>query len=158
MIFASIISILSLTAIVTGFGYNDCSAYNNLEAQVNCGPNGYLMNYGIVYCHRFFTPEYYNQFDTAGKAFVDCTGQCLVNKATAIVNQQVSSNDIDCTELSDKAIDSHSDCYLQCGFCNVCKKNRKAFFNVIQADAFTDDRLLAEAFQTMGKCGFKCLI
>uniref|UniRef100_A0AC35F6G8 Uncharacterized protein n=1 Tax=Panagrolaimus sp. PS1159 TaxID=55785 RepID=A0AC35F6G8_9BILA len=120
MIVASIISILSLAAIVTGFGYNDCSAYNNLEAQVNCGPNGYLMNYGIVYCHRFFTPAYYNQFDTAGKAFVDCTGQCLVNKATTI--------------------------------------NRKAFFNVIQSDAFTDDRLLAEAFQTIGKCGFKCLI
>uniref|UniRef100_A0AC34GA87 Uncharacterized protein n=1 Tax=Panagrolaimus sp. ES5 TaxID=591445 RepID=A0AC34GA87_9BILA len=157
----SLFSILVLTTViigVDGFGYNDCAAYNLLEAQVNCGPDGYLMNYGIVYCHRFFTPAYYNQFDAAGKAFVDCTGQCLVNKATAIVNQQVSSNDIDCTEISDKAIDSHSDCYLQCGFCNVCKKNKKAFFNVLQADAFANPKLLNEAFQTVGKCGFKCLI
>ena len=106
MIASSILSFLSLATVVTGFGYNDCSAYNNLEAQVNCGSNGYLMNYGIVYCQRFFTPgifhfykfkiqytflnfiAYYNQFDTAGKAFVDCTGQCLVNKATTIVNQR----------------------------------------------------------------------
>lgn len=38
----------------TSFGIEACNSYIEFENKFNCGPDGYLLGFGLSYCTRFF--------------------------------------------------------------------------------------------------------
>lgn len=128
-----------------------CDAYPCYEKIANCGPKSYLIAFAEKYCHRFtsdgmpvgwglvmwgtgrvecrFT-DVYDRFDDEGKAFVNCTRNCLLDDmsdyfkvtyldfrsiptTTIITNPyyiQVHTKGIDCGGLANDAFDSHTSC------------------------------------------------
>jgi hypothetical protein len=92
----------------------DCSFYNNrLEKKYNCGPDGYPMRYGDKICNRFSTT--YNEFSPSGQAWIDKTRKCLTTSLIPLF----SDSKYDCKSLEKYAFDTHDDCYVNTGFCDL---------------------------------------
>uniref|UniRef100_A0AC34Q0E3 Uncharacterized protein n=1 Tax=Panagrolaimus sp. JU765 TaxID=591449 RepID=A0AC34Q0E3_9BILA len=138
---------------IHGFGYDDCNAYSDMEAKAKCGADGYVLDYGLAYCHRFFTPEFYDNFDAEGKKWVQCVGQCLIKATQGIVDEQVNSGNIDCGAIKKEAFGKHVDCYVNCGFCDICANNRLALFKVYNWADFTDPLAIQQIYDVIKKCG-----
>ncbi|KAI1728648.1 stanniocalcin family domain-containing protein [Ditylenchus destructor] len=133
-----------------------CFAYKCFEKTAHCGPNGYLLAYGTKYCQRFHEPDVYDRFDEDGKAFINSTASCLINKMEQYI-QKHSEKLIDCNDLTAEAFRSHVDCYLQCDFCHVCKTNKAALFHAYDLTDFFDKLALEQVWSIISKCGiFNC--
>uniref|UniRef100_A0AC34QSR9 Uncharacterized protein n=1 Tax=Panagrolaimus sp. JU765 TaxID=591449 RepID=A0AC34QSR9_9BILA len=101
----------------------NCNKYKCLDdSKAHCGPQGYLMGYGLYFCNRYY--EYYNNFNADGQAFIDCVRPKLLDFIDDYINQV--SGKVDCGDLYNKAFDSHVQIYADCNFCYIF------YFNPVQ--------------------------
>lgn len=127
---------------------NDCEFYRCIEAQLQCGEEGYPLRYGYRYCRRFaersrhFNNEvnvcgfvtlssYFLSLFLQGKQWILDVMKCLM-KESSVYGELLTSNS--CTELEHRAFQSHSNCYINNGFCSVILQwtNMKEFLSVLQ--------------------------
>ncbi|KAH7694639.1 Protein W01A8.8, partial [Aphelenchoides avenae] len=120
-----------------------CNAYECVEGQKQCGPEGYPLGYGLKYCNRFFEPDVYDRYDEAGKKFIGCTKDCLIRKLQENVKQEPSET---CDALADFAFNSHVDCYTGCGFCDICKNNKAALLHTYDLTDFFSTKALEQVY------------
>ena len=93
----------------------DCSFYTDcLEATFDCGPAGYPIGYGLKYCQSFLENE--SIFSQEGQDWINGTLTCLKD---ALVPSVQSPGDLTCDQVESIAFDSHVQCYIDNGFCDL---------------------------------------
>ena len=94
---------------------SDCSFYTDcLEATYECGSSGYPIGYGLKYCNSFLNNR--ASFSPAGQNWINGTLTCLKK---ALVPAVKDSQGITCNDVKTTAFDSHVDCYIDNGFCDL---------------------------------------
>lgn len=64
-----------------------------------------------------------------------------------------------CDDIYDSAVDSHTDCYLKCGFCEICKTEKWALFKGYHVTDFFSVKSLKTVFRVLRACGpLSCLL
>uniref|UniRef100_A0AC34PYF5 Uncharacterized protein n=1 Tax=Panagrolaimus sp. JU765 TaxID=591449 RepID=A0AC34PYF5_9BILA len=135
---------------------NFCDYYLELENQVFCGENGYLVRYGYPYCSRFTSPEYYDLFDEPGQKWVDCTAKCLLVKTRQIVEKEVGKAGVNCEKIEVEAFEVHTECYRECNFCQICRTNKFALISVFDPVDLFYPKTLNQVYEIGTMCGFQC--
>ena len=105
--------------------YDDCNAceyYRCKEKTYKCGESGYLLGYVGKYCHRFSTITTYK---TSPKAqdWLKKTRECLIREFEVSTNESMS-----CERVHQIGTDSHANCYVDSGFCEL---NVKDWFDIV---------------------------
>ncbi len=65
-----------------------------------------------------------------------------------------------CNQLMSAAFESHVKCYIDCGFCQICKTNKLALIAAYQFNDFLSIRAIRQVKRTLMKCDngiFSCL-
>lgn len=117
-----------------------CDYYDCREEHHPCGSDGYYLGYGGKYCNRF-NNETRPELSSDGQAWVDITTRCL---------QRYLENhipyDADCDDVRRRAFDSHPDCYVAGGICNLSVSDWwKIFWTVDASDMEVRQALLTAA-------------
>nr|CAD2165738.1 unnamed protein product [Meloidogyne enterolobii] len=129
-----------------------CNAYKCMEDDIaHCGPNGYLIAYGEKNCKNFHKPEIYDRFDELGKQFINCTGKCLINNMELYLERR--AGDINCELIKEEGFHSHPKCYLDCGFCQVCKSNKYALLRAYDLKDFFSKEAIEQVYIVIKECG-----
>jgi hypothetical protein len=89
--------------------YADC-----LESAFKCGANGYPLHFGERLCHVFLDNNY--KFSASGQAWSSAVRKCLQD---ALVHTIDLRDSISCDDLKALAFNSHVDCYIDNGFCDI---------------------------------------
>lgn len=120
----------------------DCNWYRDcLEERYPCQgtEDDYAIMYAERYCNLFI--DSYNDFSASGQMWVDGVRKCLQVALVPLLRPWLSKT---CAEISQRAFDSHPDCYLNPGsgapsICDLpCTDAWTAFYVVnIVGDAFT---------------------
>lgn len=102
---------------------NTCEYYTCLEAQRDCGRFGYPRGFGQKYCLRF--EEKKANFSKEGLAFIERTRNCLIEK--------LESHDLgmSCRKLKKQSFKDHIPCYIEGGYCDLPKSDRKELYKVV---------------------------
>ena len=129
-----------------------CDFYLCLEADLKCGPSGYLINYGYKYCRRSLDSLVQHMQSDAGKFWVIDTIQCLQTKVTIAL--QLHS--LTCREIESVAIQSHPDCYVDSGICWLPPGDKIRIFHTIK-DQILKKRPLIQAGKTLELCAAKSM-
>ncbi|VDL71632.1 unnamed protein product [Nippostrongylus brasiliensis] len=147
VIFASLLSLQTVSA-------DDCDVYSQLEKKASCGKDGYLVQYGLKNCRIFAAPETIARFSPAGQKFLKCTRDCLVTYLKTLFKRNTPACDV----LFDSAVESHSSCYVKCGFCKICQTEKMALFKSYDIMDFLSIKSLSTVVTVLRKCGaFTCL-
>ncbi|KAH7711020.1 Protein W01A8.8 [Aphelenchoides avenae] len=127
-----------------------CNAYKCIEDKERCGPKGYPLAFGLKYCNRFFEPDVYNRYDKPGQAFIRCTKDCLIG---VLQNWTTKCSNIPCDVLEGAAFTSHVDCYLSCGFCDICANNKAALWHTYDLKDFISKHAWDQVVAVAKACG-----
>lgn len=84
-----------------------------MEKKAPCGPGGYAIDYGNVYCTKFTFNI--NRFTSEGQTWVYSTMNCLQKSMVSPLQNCVK----DCSTLRDLAFSSHPSCYVNNGVCEL---------------------------------------
>lgn len=133
----------------------DCSFYKEyLEEKFKCGSNGYPIGYGFKYCNRFL--EYFSNFSSTGKQWVEDTLVCLKQKLVVPYNTFDEKNKDTCDKIKNYAFDSHVQCYVSNGFCEELKRSPIQFsldlFKVYQLKDFLSLLAIKQIKDVMASC------
>lgn len=109
------------------YGCGACEYYDCIESQVECGDDGYLKYFAERYCERFRLVTETRASDQA-KAWLGRVRRCLIIKLDAQL--PLSS----CDDIETAGFGSHSDCYLETGFCELSPKDWAAIINTIDPE------------------------
>ncbi len=90
-----------------------CEYYRCREKESQCGPDGYLLGYVGKYCDRFSTVTEPRLSD-AGAAWMEDVRHCLVRELETQTDEYDS-----CDTIAQVGTDSHANCYVQSGFCDL---------------------------------------
>ena len=90
-----------------------CSYYDCRESISRCGEDGYLTGYVGKYCERFATVTE-PRVSPAAAAWLGRVRHCLVDYLETEV-----AYDADCETIDRRGTDSHAECYVQTGFCDL---------------------------------------
>lgn len=119
--------------------YYDC---REAESVSQCGDDGYYVAFGAKNC-RTLTQLTGPSLSRKGQRWLAATRQCLLE----YVESEISL-DADCETIMQKAMDSHVDCYVDSGFCEMSVfDKRKLGKSISVADL---------DFDTIAKTELKC--
>jgi hypothetical protein len=92
---------------------HEATFYQCAEQTLDCGPDGYLIGYGTRYAQRFY--RYTRPWmSPSGKRWLDATLVCLQIKLRERIDASTS-----CDDVRTIAFDSHPECYVDSGFCQL---------------------------------------
>uniref|UniRef100_A0A1I7UVC1 DUF19 domain-containing protein n=1 Tax=Caenorhabditis tropicalis TaxID=1561998 RepID=A0A1I7UVC1_9PELO len=129
-----------------------CQEYREVEKKFGCGQDGYPLGYGLPNCLRFTNDSNLRDFSAKGREFFECSVGCLVSTISRISEHATS-----CQQLREEAVDSHNQCYLRCGFCEVCKTDKVALFKT-SGMTLTFERI-KQLIAIVRNCGpFRCFL
>lgn len=133
----------------------DCDFYACFENRRNCGLKGYMLGYGRKYCNRF--GQHYNNFNDAGRKWIDCARKCLT---TALIGsyQTNTPSGYGCDNITSLAFHTHVDCYHDCGFCHVWNTNKLALLSVYELGDFLAQRAITQVLEVAKKCFIDVLV
>uniref|UniRef100_A0A914VCW9 Uncharacterized protein n=1 Tax=Plectus sambesii TaxID=2011161 RepID=A0A914VCW9_9BILA len=119
---------------------------------MGCGKQGYLIGYGKKYCDRFSANLH--RFTSAGIKWVSCVRQCLIDSLTPHYDlYPYSESHSTCGALEQAAFETHVDCYINCGFCNICIDNKWALWKSYDIGDFVSLIAWEQVRQVAQKCG-----
>ena len=137
----------------------DCSFYQDcVEATFECGPKGYPIGYGYKYCERFLEQE--SEFSPEGQAWINGTLTCL---KAALVPSVEKPDGVTCDQVKTIAFDSHVQCYIDNGFCELAFDVRHPgqttsfildLMKVYQISDFASFIAIKQVAQVFAKCNF----
>ncbi len=90
-------------------GYYAC---RDEAREVPCGPDGFPLGYGERYCNRFSLITF-EHVSPAGQLWLTEVRECLQVEFDAL------SDELTCEDLAEAAYDTHPECYVQTGFCDL---------------------------------------
>lgn len=115
---------------------NEATFYECAEETLQCGPSGYLIGYGKKYAERYYRKTR-PWMSAAGREWIDDVVVCLQIELRASIDSATS-----CADVRTIAFDSHPDCYLGAGFCELPFFDWLAVFATVDAtDWFSADAL-----------------
>ena len=116
-------------------GCGACSYYGCLEEEMNCGENGYLLHFAREYCLRYrlvseplANPE--------GAAWLMRVRRCLIEELDAAYPFK------SCSQLEKVGFDSHPNCYVDTGFCELSVSDWLAVLATIKSSDFSFREML----------------
>lgn len=92
---------------------HEATFYRCAEQTLRCGPDGYLIGYGARYAERFYRRTR-PWMSPAGKRWLDATLVCLQVTLRERIDATTS-----CDDVRTRAFDSHPECYVDAGFCEL---------------------------------------
>ena len=122
-----------------------CDFYLCQEQKNPCGLDGYNLTFGYKYCSgsKF---KLLNEMTTPlGKSWVSDVFQCLQKR-----NLTLSTNV--CSEIKKESYDSHPDCYVQAGFCDLKGNEKVHIFNLIKKEILSFQTVVQGA-DLIKQCG-----
>ncbi|KAJ5610702.1 hypothetical protein N7510_007421 [Penicillium lagena] len=94
---------------------NSCTFYSQcLEAQEQCGPNGYPIGYGLHYCTLFINVR--SEMSESGQAWITNTMLCLQRD---LIQYGTGAKSTTCAGLKEYAFGTHPRCYVDNGVCKL---------------------------------------
>lgn len=137
-----------------GQGSEQCVAYDDVEELFKCGSKGYPINYGGKYCKKF--SENRHRFSDEGKKWLDATLECLVQEIVLIqdsLRSQMNPNNRKtvCKRLKHLAFDSHIPCYLESGYCDLSRKDKRIVTNIVFPSIFRI-RVIQAGLKVQAEC------
>ncbi len=91
---------------------NRCDFYTCAESVFNCGPNGYMQKTAKLFCENDRL-EQSNKVEAQVKVTLQNIRQCLQQEFLEF------SRKLSCKQLQEVALDSHSSCFVESGFCSL---------------------------------------
>ncbi|MBX2993236.1 MAG: hypothetical protein KF681_00375 [Bdellovibrionaceae bacterium] len=108
------------------WAHDNCLQYVQLNDELGCSDQGYLINFGYRYCRRF--KDTTQRFSPEGQAFLADVRTCLLHSL------RTERRELRCDSIEGIAMDHHIDCYDQAGFCSLSSQDRWALFTVVWRD------------------------
>ena len=102
---------------------DDCEYYSCIEAEKQCGDRGYPIGFGRKYCMRF--EERQAKLSLEGQEWMKRVRSCL------IAGMEESTDGLSCREFKRSAVKLHVPCYVDSGYCQLSKKDKKAVIKMI---------------------------
>lgn len=128
--------------------YKSCSFYSDcLENKYHCGHDGYPLGYGNKFCEIFKDSSY--DFTKEGQDWIWNTMHCLQEELIPLYK-----NTSNCTYLEKFAFNTHSECYVKTGFCNLDIKDKYILIEIIISNKINNifGNFLKQAIQTIDLC------
>ena len=122
---------------------DDCEYYTCIEKDRACGKRGYPIGFGRKYCNKFGKNE--ANFSSDGKKWIESVKSCLIENIS-YVEQGVT-----CDMFKKEAIAHHVPCYLDAGYCDLSKKDKREVIKTIKASMWRVDIILA-GFKVITSC------
>ncbi len=129
-----------------------CDFYLCQELKNPCGIDGYNLGFGYKYCSgsKF---ELLPQMPSAlGRNWVQNVFKCLQQKNFSETLTSSAKNT--CESSRQTSIDSHTNCYLEAGFCQLSNKERLLIFNLIKSQIFSTDTV-KQGLRILQQCKIK---
>lgn len=103
---------------------SDCEYYSCIEESKRCGKRGYPLGFGKKYCNRFAGLSH--QLSDQGKRWMETVRNCLIEKLETV------SPEATCRKFKREAISQHVPCYVESGYCELSKKDKKIVLKTIR--------------------------
>lgn len=126
-----------------------CDFYLCQEQKNPCGLDGYNLNYGYKYCSHSKFSLLPKMETVAGRQWVKNVFMCLQKKNFEDSNKLF--NNLKCEAIQTASINSHSDCYVEAGFCNLKNQEKIKILNLIKKEIFLGKALL-QGFEIFKQC------
>ncbi|CAF2778740.1 unnamed protein product [Rotaria sp. Silwood2] len=124
---------------------NSCLFYREcMETKAKCGLTGYPIAYGLQYCSKFLTLS--NQFSSSGQTWITNAMACL-QQALGLPLINCDS----CCALQQIAFDSHPQCYIDNGICNLPATDWMWIVTIVGKDVLNRD-IFIQALKAQPQC------
>lgn len=127
-----------------------CDFYLCQEQKTPCGLDGYNLSYGYKYCSDSKFKLIHEMKTDLGRRWVPEVFQCLQSRSLQ-ASQQTAKDHNACKKIQDQAYDSHPNCYVQAGFCQLKSSDKQAIYKIIKKEILST-RTLIQAFKTLWQC------
>ncbi len=127
-----------------------CAYYSCRESIQHCGSKGYFDQFAIPYCAKF---SQLNEPDIShqGKEWILRVGQCLRDSLASFPMTKESDS---CELTKNFAFQSHEDCYVSTGFCDLVFSDQWEVFKIVFKEiAHRDSRTVF--FEIAKRCNFR---
>ena len=115
---------------------HEATFYRCAEQTLHCGPDGYLIGYGTRYAERFYRHTR-PWMSPAGQQWIDDVLVCLQEELRDSIDAETS-----CEDVRTIAFDTHPDCYVSRGFCDLPFTDWVAVFATVDlGDWFSADAI-----------------
>jgi hypothetical protein len=121
---------------------DSCAFYWYKSLAMGCSLNDYLVGFGYKYCKQFEKTG--PQFTQAGQKNLARIRKCLIHAVQG--NEQVT-----CSNVKSIALESHVNCYLENGFCDMSKADKEKIIRVVGRELL-DPAFAAIAFRIQSHC------
>jgi len=140
-----ILFILTTTAVFASRpSSRSCEFYKTVEANYHCGSSGYPLQFGYRLCEKYRKAE--PSMSKAVKRWFPKIRLCLQEY---IARNHGSFRS--CSDLHQRAIDSHIGCYIKTGFCELSWADSVQILKVTSTDILNSDIIALSA-----KVNFAC--
>lgn len=102
---------------------SDCEYYSCLAAAKHCSHRSYLVNFGHRYCLRY--ESRLSNFTEDGQVWMQEVRKCLIREMSSY------EENLSCKELKVRAFSDHVPCYIESGFCELSKWDKKQILKTV---------------------------
>lgn len=130
-----------------------CDFYLCQDKENPCGIEGYNLNFGYKYCSSSQFSLLKKMQTTAGQGWVRGVISCLQKKSFSIskfLDKNLPAG-IRCEKIQTESFNSHPDCYVESGFCDLPLKEKMHIAGLIKNDIFTQNTF-SEALSILKLC------
>jgi hypothetical protein len=120
-----------------------CEEYKSIASRLQCDQRNYLLKFGYRYCQRYV--EHEDLFSTEGQQFLDRNRRCLIEELHHEQN-------LTCENVKRLAYRHHDKCYVEMGFCELPKSDRKLVIQEIRKRHLLRPLNLITAFKILKSC------
>lgn len=128
---------------------DDCSFYANcLESRYDCGPSGYPLAYGQMFCNKFSADR--SLLDSQGQQWMIDTMHCL---QLALVPDAIGP-ETTCQALANQAYGTHAGCYVDSGLCILGVNDWSSIIQIVDIKTLFQNW---EAFEATIETAVECV-
>ena len=121
---------------------DSCQYYLCKEMQTPCGDRGYNIDFGYRYCLKYQDDSLYSE---QGKEWLYSVRGCLQHKLNEL------ASDTMCVDLKKHAINSHYQCYIDAGYCQLPLADKGRVLKTA-ARAMLNFDILLSGFKVLRTC------
>ena len=123
---------------------HSCDYYLCKEEQFRCGKNGYPLKFGYPNCKKYV--HAHKDFKQRAQLFLSTVRICLQEELE-------SAKAKNCKALNRVSYDSHVQCYVESGFCELPFGQKMKIASIVRKDIF-----LVTSIRTANEINFACTL
>ena len=143
LIFTALLGLTQPALSEVSLDADPCGAYKEVASQLECSSKNYLHKFGYRYCQKYLQHE--NLFSLEGQAFLERNRHCLIERLK-------EQEGLTCENVNRLAHRHHVDCYVEMGFCELPKNDRKLVIQEIQKRHLLRPLNIITAFKILKTC------